>query len=541
MNRLKYNASIYAFLLLVFGFLTWYSYGWIEFDILKVRSIDEYAFHGSLLRMHKGILNLDLRGIFDFSQYLYGFPFFALNEIVSFPFLFEAGNKYAVFFPRVLTSIFAVMCLYVLDKVIEKEGASRLERVVVLGVVITWYGFLANAIRMRPDFMMCAFLLLSYYMLLSADGNENMYWLSVAMWGVAITVKFQAITYAPVIIGFLLVVWKKGDLSVMKVIKFGIASMLLILVIYLALNPHVMHPEGAKAWWNDLLSNMKSNSTNFGWFGDVPLSQKLTDAVEQYYPYPLYLFFLAYSIYVIVRDWIASRLTPAFLASFFVITNSLYLLLFVNKSAGHYYLPVMFLLVPVIYDFVSSVTNRLPNSRTMTRILFFAMVIVLNMSVSAQPITHKIVARVNNQDTDRSGQYVTRYEDAIAKLYEIKNLVQPHYKKMDIILVSPYTNFPIQHMGLKYDEVHPIYGPLDPKKHLVDRRDGYMRKGLRYQKPKFVLLNKTDVYFDSDKIQQMTEADQYAKAKDLIDKWFVGIGGYKFISESDSYYLFQEL
>jgi len=202
MSRLKYNAPIYILLLLVFGVLVWYSYGWIEFDILQAKSLDEYAFHGSLLRMHAGILNLSLRGIFDFSQYLYGFPFFMLNEIVTFPFLFEAGNKYAVFLPRVLTSIFAIMCLYILDKVIEKEGASRLERVFVSIVVVSWYGFLMNATWMHPDFMMSAFLLLSFYMLLSADSNKKIYWLSVAMWGIAITVKFQAITYAPVVIIF---------------------------------------------------------------------------------------------------------------------------------------------------------------------------------------------------------------------------------------------------------------------------------------------------------------------------------------------------
>ena len=541
MSRLKYNAPVYAFLLLVFGFLIWYSYGWIEFDILQVRSLDEYAFHGSLLRMHKGILNLDLRGIFDFSQYHYGFPFFALNEIVAFPFLFEAGNKYAVFFPRVLTSLFAVMCLYVLDKVIEKEGASRIERVVVLGVVITWFGFLMNATWMHPDFMMSAFLLLSYYMLLFADGNEKMYWLSIAIWGVAITAKFQAITYVPVVIGFLLVAWKKGDFSAIKMARISIISVLLIFMIYLVLNPHVMHPEGAKAWWSDLLSIMESTRTDHFTISDVPFSQKLTDAVEQYYPYPLYLFFLGYSIYVIARDWVASRLTPAFLASSFVITNSLYLLLFVKGATGRYYLTVMLLLVPVIYDFVSSTTDRLLNGTAMTRTLIFAIVIVLNMSVSAQLIACKIVARVNNYDNDESCQSVVRYEDAIAKVYEIKNLVQPYYKKMDIILVSPYTCFPIRNMGLEYDEVHPIYGPLDPEKHLVDRRDGYMRKGLRYQKPKFVLLSKSDVYFNSDKIQQMTLAGQYAQAKEIIDKWFIGRGGYEFIAESDSYFLFREL
>lgn len=541
MSRFKYNAPIYAFLLLIFGFLTWYSYGWIEFDILQAKSIDEYAFHGSLLRMHEGILNLDLRGIFDFSFYTYGFPFFALNEIVSFPFLFETGNKYAVFFPRVLTSIFAVMCLYLLSKVIERKSASCLERIVIMGIVFSWFGFLINATWMHPDFMMCAFLLLSYYMLLSADSNEYMYWLSVAIWGVAIAVKFQAVTYAPVIISFLLIAWKRGNLSVMKVIKFSIASILLILMTYLVLNPHVIHPEGAKAWWNDFIVNIESNKANYGWKGNVPLGQKLTDAVEQFYPYPLYLFFLACSVYMAVRDWVANRLTPAFLASSFVITNSIYLLLFVNKASGHYYLPVMLLLVPVIYDFVSSLTNRLPNGRAMTRILFFAMVIVLNMSVSAQFITYKIVARVNNEDTDEKGQSVMRYEDAIAKVYEIKNLVQPYYKKMDIILVSPYITFPIHSMGLKYDEVHTIWGPLDPEKDLVDQRDGYMRKSLRYQKPKFVLLSKTDVYFDSDKTQHMTEADKYAKGKEIIDKWFIGKGEYIFISESDSYYLFREL
>jgi len=541
MSRLKYNAPIYILLLLVFGVLVWYSYGWIEFDILQAKSLDEYAFHGSLLRMHAGILNLSLRGIFDFSQYLYGFPFFMLNEIVTFPFLFEAGNKYAVFLPRVLTSIFAIMCLYILDKVIEKEGASRLERVFVSIVVVSWYGFLMNATWMHPDFMMSAFLLLSFYMLLSADSNKKIYWLSVAMWGIAITVKFQAITYAPVVIIFFLIVLRKGDLSAVQAIKNGFASILAILIIYLVLNPHVIHPEGAKAWWNDLVANVESNKTNFGWIGNVSLIQKMTDAVEQYYPYPLYLLFLAYSAYVVVRDWVAKRLTSAFLSASFVIANSIYLLLFVNKSAGQYYLPVMLFSIPVIYDFILSFTNRLPNGKTMGRVLLITGVVVLNISVTAKPIALKIVARMNNQVTDREGLYPTRYEDAIANLYEIRDLIQPYYKRMDVILVSPYINFPIEHMRLKYDEVHTIYGPLDPEKHLVNQQDAYMRTGLRYQKPKFVLLSKTDVYFDSERIKQMTKTSQYVQAKETIDKWFTGTGGYEFIAESGSYFLFREL
>ena len=73
-------------LFLVFLVFLCINYRHLNLGFLSIYSIDEYAFHGSLLTMYEGLVSLDIRKLFSFGFYSYRFGFFALNLLVTAPF-----------------------------------------------------------------------------------------------------------------------------------------------------------------------------------------------------------------------------------------------------------------------------------------------------------------------------------------------------------------------------------------------------------------------------------------------------------------------
>jgi len=352
MNERIFNSVyLYAYLVIIFIFLGWYSYGWIDFDVLQTKSLDEYAFHGSLLRMHDGILNLDLRGIFDFSQYTYGFPFFIINEIVAFPFLYEAGDSLAVFLPRLVTSFFAIVCLYMLSMIMKKRTTFVAEHIFLLNIIVFSYGFLGNASWMHPDFMMSSFLLISFYFLIQSKRYDKNFWLSIAFWGLSISTKLQAVVFAPVILISIFLFFRSNTNSYAEIIQNTLKIIPLVLLIYILLNPYILHPVGFGAWISDVIANLWSNQTAHGLGVTFDLNEKLIMVIGDYWFSYLFIVFVLYSVFVIVRDLLYNEKSISLLSATFVISNTIYMLFFVNKLSSQYYLPVMLFVIPLIYDF----------------------------------------------------------------------------------------------------------------------------------------------------------------------------------------------
>ena len=87
--KLKFSTLkilFYITLVLTTVALIFVDMGWSEYSILQSRSIDEHAFHRSLLNIHNGLTNLDIKQAFSFGFYSYGYSWFLMNSLFSFPF-----------------------------------------------------------------------------------------------------------------------------------------------------------------------------------------------------------------------------------------------------------------------------------------------------------------------------------------------------------------------------------------------------------------------------------------------------------------------
>ena len=64
MKTFLQNQSSLLIILLFFSVMIWMDLSWSKLSILEMKSIDEYAFHGSLLRVYEGLISFDVKKIF---------------------------------------------------------------------------------------------------------------------------------------------------------------------------------------------------------------------------------------------------------------------------------------------------------------------------------------------------------------------------------------------------------------------------------------------------------------------------------------------
>ena len=102
---LAFSKLPYLIMILFFLLLLWIASGWLDIDILRSKSLDEYVFHRVILNIHEGFLNFDLRQIFSIYFYLYGFSYFFLNYLLVLPFL-DLETNLMVFLPRMISTFF---------------------------------------------------------------------------------------------------------------------------------------------------------------------------------------------------------------------------------------------------------------------------------------------------------------------------------------------------------------------------------------------------------------------------------------------------
>ena len=79
--------------------MIWFDFSWSELSILEMKSIDEYAFHGSLLRVYEGLVSFDIKKLFSHGFYSYGSAFFILNGIAASPWLDVTDSSLSIIVP----------------------------------------------------------------------------------------------------------------------------------------------------------------------------------------------------------------------------------------------------------------------------------------------------------------------------------------------------------------------------------------------------------------------------------------------------------
>ena len=98
---------------IIFVILAYVNYRHLNIGFLSLVELDEYAFHHSLINMFEGVMDLDLKKLFSYYLYSYGFIFFLINLIFTFPFFLFENTEMTIYVPRIVSSLFAVGSLFI--------------------------------------------------------------------------------------------------------------------------------------------------------------------------------------------------------------------------------------------------------------------------------------------------------------------------------------------------------------------------------------------------------------------------------------------
>lgn len=522
------------FLLIVFTMgaaLIFVDIGWAEYSILQAKSIDEFAFHKSLLNIYDGITRMDMRATFSFGFFSYGFTWFLLNVVASLPFLSEAGNPYAIIIPRLLNSAFFIMSTLVVTKLINTSQIKyNFSSIFVILFILSMPGMWLNAVWFHPDFAMSFFILCALYFLVEAKIQFNRYyWLGILMFGLGISIKLQAITFGAVIALFFI----KNTFETKNwrtTLRAAIYTFLLLMLIFVLNNPYILHPTGFNAWLFDLEQNIISNSTNHG-VGDTTYLARLDGGVfNNFLPAITYGVLFTLSALYTIKDFHKKEACVLAYAGVYILSNFIYLLFFVNKTWGHYYIPLMLLSPLLLLAFVDSVSTNFSSVR---KARFWILAIIVSSQLYTYGGKHFefYQLRIQNMAVSRDSGLIVNRDYELAKADEIFNFLIKENLGDKLLLASPYINFPLNRLKFDYRSYHTIYGPLSTT---LKQRSYKGRKNFD-----LILISKNDIYFNDLKISSMAEADEYIKSKKLITDWLGSNSSYILKSENKNYYLFE--
>lgn len=504
---------------IVFVIFAFVNFRHLNIGFLSLVEIDEYAFHHSLMNMFEGVIELNLKKIFSFYLYSYGFIFFLINLIFTFPFFLFDNIEMTIYFPRIVSALFAVGSLYIIY-IFALNRSSKLVSYLIVLFVLTMPGFWRNAFWFHPDWMMTFFLLLSIFFYSKDNFDYKKYfWYGTFSFGFAISSKFQAITFYPFL--FFYIFYENFNLKnfynyKLKIILF-IKSISVSIIIFIITNPYILHPLGFEVWLVDFIGNMKSNNITHGAGEILDWKEKITNAITSYYfTLSIFIILIFLIIFNSIKYFLHKKKNILNIISLYVLINLIYLIFFVNKDWQHYYLSILM---------ASSLLFIIKSKKTKYILPIF---MVLNLTLSFEQ--HKKIFLYNP---------IT--QEHLQMSQSLVNIFSGKVDKSTNILIDPYVPFNFTSLDMGYKNIHNIYGTLS-KKHFI-KEDWYKvyPSFASFSEKNFIVLKKSSLYFYPEKFNSRVDKNEYQNAYDIIQNFdSSGDLGYEKFFENDYFFIWRK-
>jgi len=510
----------------LFILLAYFNYQHLNIGFLSLHSLDEYAFHGSLVNMYDGLTSFDIKKIFSFYFYSYGFGFFFLNLLSVIPFLDSDNIQMSIYIPRIITSLFAIGSLYFIYK-IALLYVDKYASILISFIMLSMPGFWRNSLWFHPDWMMTFFTVLSVYYFVRDDWKfKRNYWFAVFIIALSISTKIQAVTFFPFVFIYIFYnqIKNRNILGLSEQLIISAKSILLVITTFIITNPYILHPSGFKAFIGSFLANIESNATNHGTNLNVTISDKLSNAIDFYYLDSFIFVFIfiisIFSSFQIIRRNNKNSALPI-LAVYFVI-NVFYLFFMVNKDWQHYYLSI-FMLSPLLFIII---LLKLKNYKN----LFLIFVILIQVTTHISEFQFVFTKGYNPEKEQMETKMIEKSNTLLDSLNSEVN-------SKTIILISAYQPFEFRKLGLEYKNIRIIYGPLLEELSDISK---YKDKS-RFNKIDFIILAKDDIYFDKINLQNSSDTESYEGAVDIINEFNLSSDiGFEIFKENKYYYIWKK-
>lgn len=538
----KFNILEVSILVLVINVLFHLMTQNSNIGFLGLHSIDEYVFHGSIRHMIDSFLLGNFSGIFGFGFYQYGFIYFLLNALAAAPGIITDNYTWAIIAPRIVTAIFALGSLVIIYKFC-RLYVSETVATLMAAVFVTMPAFWYNATWFHPDWAMTFFLLAFVYFLARDNWEFGKYFkLGVVSYGLALAFKYQALTAFPLLGLYIFYDYLRNPLrtNIVLPMKRMTLSLLSAVAIFILANPYIIHPMGWTAFSSAFLSNMKSNATNHGSTEVVSLITKINEAAGNYYLNIIFLFiFLLGTIWLTWRYLKASDRNIFALVAINFLINFAYLLFFVNKAWQIYYLPVFIVgLLSLIY-FVKDLSSV--KQRWIVGFVCLAQLIIYSNTY------HPILSESRDYKAPDYTTYTTA-ENLKLDSFLIKELERKVASTTNILL-TPYTPFSFPKLGLAYEQIQLIFGPLhrssiDANAYLAGQKNywGNLKSEnellASFRRPDIIILRKNIPFITKTDFSDYANQDLYQDAQALVNELYNGNLGYYTLAENELVVIF---
>ncbi len=215
-----WNAIQLSVLAAIFGYLFAENLVLSEsWEVLSLRSIDDYAIQASVRSMQKALISGDWMRVFGFFHYAYGNAFWLINAILLLPLYIIDDAQTLIVVGRQISLIFVFASIYLVGLIIDRirPDVRQLKYPVLIAIAtMPMVTIVATKFHVNAQ---CLFLgLLSFYFLVREPSLTRKYLvLSGIFAGMAVGFKLTAIFMTP-LLGLTLLnrLWQQGNVQTTK-------------------------------------------------------------------------------------------------------------------------------------------------------------------------------------------------------------------------------------------------------------------------------------------------------------------------------------
>ncbi|GAD18064.1 ArnT family glycosyltransferase [Helicobacter fennelliae] len=520
------NIPLYMILLACFLVFVFMDYRYLDVEFLSLSRGDEMPQFLQLQKMYEGLIELNIKKLFAFEFYNYGFAYYILNLFITLPFWITQNYELAIYAPRILNAIFSLMNV-VLLYIIAKAIFNRLTAYLLVLIFITSPGFWQFGFMFKPNVFQAFFVLLSAYFLLkdSFYFGRN-YTLGCVTLGLGVGLaKFQAVMFLPLLFTYIAVpfCFERNAKAFKLACKRIILSTCGVIALFILTNPYLLHPRGMRAWWSMFEGNMKSNATNHGAYTQVSFSDKIFQVIDFYY-FEI-LVFIALLVLCGIVLWRCVRLLRMSHFNFNAESNTMlcfgvivfggflislaYLLFFVNKTWGDYYFSTMLLGMLLLGLFSLRDLFRIQNKQIAFNAagggggkrLCGKLCQRLYVSILCGFLALQILGGFMNASYKQVfNKYNVNLDSAYSLSDEIVDMLEkvaPKNTAYNIITDTP--NFRYLQLGLEPKNIYQTFGLLDPRNFVYEEWNKETHT-FEFVPKDFIIISKSSKWLNPDSI-----------------------------------------
>lgn len=477
---------------------------------LVLTTIDEDAFQRVLFTIHNGFLHFDPNKITISAFLSYGWTYFFLNAILTFPFYLLKMEGIIVILPRIISVICAAASVFMIYKIASFK-MNRFLALLVSFFLLFIPAFYENAFWMHPDHMVVLALLACFYCLIKDQGECKKYFIySLIALGIALTIKLTALVFfiIPITYAFYGLFLEKKNRFI-KFIKQLLLAGIIPVVSVIFFNPTILIPGRLLAIIQSLKESTVDNKTNHGYaVSNINLDSIYHYVLNEYYV-PIIILFLLIILFCVgafVELRAKNKRPIVFLSGLWFIFFLLYNLTQVAKLWQHYYLPV--------FMFAPLALITLAYFKKIKYYLLYLIIFIISVQGILQ-INNIYNVFYSNTITDNNRDYGgtinTNHQKEVVN-HSVK-ILKDKSIKAESVLVSPYLPFPLKMYNLDYTSLNRVYGALS---------EGML---INYGYPDLIILEKDNIYFkdpEDPSIKELTSYQQIIEGQNYITKLIHG-------------------